>query len=155
MAVQPRIMTVRRRERLFYISMAVAILITVFAGFSRSYFLKAHFGDRVQIFEELDSGAGRLDIYLVAFGGLSAVLELKILGRPYSTTYAFSGKEQIVHYMEQKKCHLGYLLIFDGRARDFGKGLNPVEIVRSSTVMVTFVDLRRSVKGDDEDEPIG
>lgn len=44
MAVQPRIITVRRRERLFYIGMAVAILITVFAGFSRSYFLKAHFG---------------------------------------------------------------------------------------------------------------
>lgn len=44
MSAQPRIITVRRRERLFYIGMAVAILITVFAGFSRSYFLKAHFG---------------------------------------------------------------------------------------------------------------
>jgi len=44
MAVQPRIITVRRRERLFYIGMAVTILITVFAGFSRSYFLKAQFG---------------------------------------------------------------------------------------------------------------
>lgn len=39
-----RIITVRRRERLFYVGMAVAILVTVFAGFSRSYFLKAHFG---------------------------------------------------------------------------------------------------------------
>ena len=44
MAVQPRIITVRRRERLFYIGMALVILITVFAGFSRSYFLKAQFG---------------------------------------------------------------------------------------------------------------
>lgn len=44
MAVQPRILTVRRRERLFYVGMAAAILITVFAGFSRSYFLKAQFG---------------------------------------------------------------------------------------------------------------
>jgi hypothetical protein len=44
MAVQPRVITVRRRERLFYIGMAVAILVTVFAGFSRSYFLKAQFG---------------------------------------------------------------------------------------------------------------
>ena len=43
-AVQPRIITVRRRERLFYFGMAVAILATVLAGFSRSYFLKAHFG---------------------------------------------------------------------------------------------------------------
>ena len=44
MAVQPRIITVRRHERLFYSGMAVAILITVFTGFSRSYFLKGHFG---------------------------------------------------------------------------------------------------------------
>lgn len=44
MAVHPRIITVRRRERLFYVGMAVAILITVFTGFSRSYFLKAQFG---------------------------------------------------------------------------------------------------------------
>ncbi len=44
MAVQPRIITVRRRERLFYMGMALAILLTVFAGFSRSYFLKAQFG---------------------------------------------------------------------------------------------------------------
>jgi hypothetical protein len=44
MAVHPRIITVRRRERLFYVGMALAILITVFAGFSRSYFLKAQFG---------------------------------------------------------------------------------------------------------------
>jgi hypothetical protein len=43
-AVQPRVITVRRRERLFYVGMAIAIAITVFAGFSRSYFLKAHFG---------------------------------------------------------------------------------------------------------------
>ena len=44
MTVQPRVITVRRRERLFYLGMALAILITVFAGFSRSYFLKARFG---------------------------------------------------------------------------------------------------------------
>jgi hypothetical protein len=44
MAVQPRLITVRRRERLFYVGMALAIAVTVFAGFSRSYFLKAHFG---------------------------------------------------------------------------------------------------------------
>jgi hypothetical protein len=34
----------RRRTRRFYVAMAVAILITVFAGFSRSYFLKSYFG---------------------------------------------------------------------------------------------------------------
>ena len=44
MAVHPRVITVRRRERLFYVGMAVLITITVFAGFSRTYFLKTYFG---------------------------------------------------------------------------------------------------------------
>ena len=44
MTAQPRILTVRRRERLFYVGMAVLIAITVFAGFSRTYFLKSYFG---------------------------------------------------------------------------------------------------------------
>jgi hypothetical protein len=35
-----------RRERLFYLSMCVAILITVFAGFSRTYFLRPYFVNR-------------------------------------------------------------------------------------------------------------
>ena len=111
-------------------------------------FLAAKFGARIHVFEEVAVGAGRLDVYVLGAGGFSAILELKMLGDPYTTTYAFSGKEQIVHYMEQKKCQLGYLLIFDGRARDFGKGLKPVELVGTATVMVSFIDMRTSVKGD-------
>ena len=34
----------RRREHLFYSAMAVAIVITVFAGFAPSYYLKSYFG---------------------------------------------------------------------------------------------------------------
>ena len=34
----------RRRERLFFSGMAVAIVITVFAGFAPSYYLKSYFG---------------------------------------------------------------------------------------------------------------
>src|SRR4051812_32567910 len=33
-----------RRTRRFYVGMAIAFAITVFAGFARTYFLKAHFG---------------------------------------------------------------------------------------------------------------
>ena len=33
----------KRRERLFYIGMSVAVMITVFAGFSRTYYLRPHF----------------------------------------------------------------------------------------------------------------
>jgi hypothetical protein len=44
MAVRAEILTTRRRTRRFYVGMAIVFLITVFAGFSRTYFLKAHFG---------------------------------------------------------------------------------------------------------------
>jgi hypothetical protein len=44
MAVGSAAVRTRRRSRLFYVGMAVAIAVTVFAGFSRSYFLKAHYG---------------------------------------------------------------------------------------------------------------
>ena len=36
--------TNRRRERLFYVGISVAVATTVFAGFARTYFLKAYFG---------------------------------------------------------------------------------------------------------------
>ena len=35
---------IRQRTRRFYVGVAIAVLITVFLGFSRSYFLKAYFG---------------------------------------------------------------------------------------------------------------
>ena len=44
MAVSTPAVRARRRSRLFYVGMAVAITATVFAGFSRSYFLKAYYG---------------------------------------------------------------------------------------------------------------
>jgi hypothetical protein len=44
MAVSTAAVTTRRRTRRFYVGMAIAIAVTVFAGFSRSYFLKAHYG---------------------------------------------------------------------------------------------------------------
>jgi hypothetical protein len=44
MAVSTAAVATRRRTRRFYVGMAIAIAITVFAGFSRSYFLKAWYG---------------------------------------------------------------------------------------------------------------
>jgi hypothetical protein len=43
MAVSSAAIRTKRRTRRFYVGMALAIVVTVFAGFSRSYFLKAHF----------------------------------------------------------------------------------------------------------------
>jgi len=44
MAVNTAVVGTRRRTRIFYVGMAIAVAVTVFAGFSRSYFLKAQFG---------------------------------------------------------------------------------------------------------------
>jgi hypothetical protein len=44
MAVSTAALATRRRTRRFYVGMAIAITITVFAGFSRSYFLKSWYG---------------------------------------------------------------------------------------------------------------
>jgi hypothetical protein len=44
MAVSATAIRTGRRTRRFYVGMAVAIALTVFAGFSRTYFLKAYFG---------------------------------------------------------------------------------------------------------------
>jgi hypothetical protein len=87
--------------------------------------------DRIEIFEEIDVGA--------------AILELKMLGAPYAASYAFAGTNQIAHYMDSKDVRLGFLVIFDARARDFGAGLKPLEMVGNCTVRVTFVDVRPDV----------
>ncbi len=44
MAVSTAALATRRRTRRFYVGMAIAFGITVFAGFSRSYFLKGWYG---------------------------------------------------------------------------------------------------------------
>jgi hypothetical protein len=44
MAVSSAAIRTRQRTRRFYVGMAIAIAITVFAGFSRTYFLKAYYG---------------------------------------------------------------------------------------------------------------
>ena len=108
-------------------------------------FLKGKLDNRIEVFEEIAAGAGRLDIYVHGRGGLSAILELKVLGSPYATGYAFSGADQIAHYMDSKAVRLGFLVIFDGRVRDFGTGLKAVEIIGNCTVQVAFVDVRPEV----------
>lgn len=86
-------------------------------------FLKARFNERVEIFEEIGTGAGRLDLYVKLEGGLSVIVELKMCGGPYSSNYAASGEDQIHHYMDNRKTGLGYLVVFDGRIDLNGKQL--------------------------------
>ncbi len=108
-------------------------------------FLKARFGDRVEIFEEVGTGAGRLDLYVKMEGDLGIIIELKMCGGGYSSAYAASGEEQINHYMDNRKTHLGYLVVFDARVNLFGQQLFSTTS-GSHTVIEKIVDVRNRVK---------
>jgi tetratricopeptide (TPR) repeat protein len=109
-------------------------------------FLNARFGTRGSIFEELSTGAGRLDIYLKFEGGLSAVVELKMCGFRYSSAYAAAGEEQIHHYMENRSCHLGYLVVHDARLDHFESALIQPNRDSINSVVEIFVDVRPRVR---------
>ena len=108
-------------------------------------FLKARFQTRISLFEELDTGAGRLDLYLQLNGGLSVIIELKMCGFGYSSTYAASGEGQIRHYMENRSCHLGYLVAYDARLEYNGSNLIQGNGKDPETVFEIFVDVRPRV----------
>jgi tetratricopeptide (TPR) repeat protein len=109
-------------------------------------FLKARFSNRIDVFEEVGAGAGRIDLYMKFGNGLAAVVELKMCGKGYSSTYAASGEEQIVHYLENRDTSRGYLVVFDARADDFGKALLKTPVHGKFTIREHFVDLRPRVK---------
>lgn len=85
--------------------------------------LDAKFEGRVNTLEEVGAGAGRLDLLVQLAGGTQVILELKMLRRRYGTTYAASGADQIIHYMENRGIGLGYLVTFDARFENNGEPL--------------------------------
>lgn len=85
-------------------------------------FLKSRFKSEMELFEECGIGAGRIDIFINFLNNLKFVIELKMCGGGYSFNYAEEGKKQLKHYLENKNLTLGYLIVFDGRIRDQGKG---------------------------------
>jgi tetratricopeptide (TPR) repeat protein len=115
-------------------------------------FVKAELGDGVEILEDVDAGAGRIDVYLRLSDGTRAVVELKMCGGRYPKSYARGGIEQLAHYMENKGTGLGYLLVFDGRMRDFKVALPAVETEGAHTVFIRVVDVRPFVKQRHDDD---
>lgn len=108
-------------------------------------FFKARFQERISVFEELDTGAGRLDLLLKFQGGLSAIAELKMCGFGYSSAYAAAGETQIRHYMENRDVHLGYLVVHDARLTEFAQPLIAADATGRDTVVEIFVDVRPRV----------
>jgi hypothetical protein len=107
-------------------------------------FFKARFQTRISIFEELDTGAGRLDLLLKLEGGLSVIIELKMCGFGYASTYAASGEGQIIHYMESRATHLGYLVVLDSRLENYASQLISNDSGKY-TVREVFIDVRPRV----------
>jgi hypothetical protein len=66
-------------------------------------------------------------------------------GFGYSSGYASSGEEQILHYMENRNTHLGYLVVFDARLDKNGSRLLGVRPTDTFTVIEKIVDVRPRV----------
>ncbi|WP_447403040.1 tetratricopeptide repeat protein (plasmid) [Lysinibacillus sp. fkY74-1] len=109
-------------------------------------FIKSRFGEKVEAIEEVDTGAGRIDVYLRFENGLKTIIELKMCGGGYSEGYAVSGIDQLTHYLKNKQTHLGFLLVFDGRIRDNGKGIQPTYSYKNYTIRSFIADVRPKVK---------
>ena len=108
-------------------------------------YLQGHFQGRVEVLEEVRSGAGRIDLYLCFEGGLRIVTELKMCGAPYSAGYAENGIDQLAHYMENKGTSLSYLIVFDARKRDNAKNFQQLPDTGANTIHVVFVDVRPKI----------
>lgn len=115
-------------------------------------YLKATFKERIDIFEEIGVGAGRLDLLIRLAGGVSAIIELKMCGNSYSTEYARSGEDQIEHYMANKTVHIDFLVTFDARQRNNASRLLSHTIGHRNTIEEITIDVRPSVKGDQVDD---
>ncbi|MCW2273037.1 hypothetical protein GJ654_02900 [Rhodoblastus acidophilus] len=108
-------------------------------------FAKGHFLDRVDEFEELWTGAGRLDVLLKFAGGLSIIIELKMCGFRYSSNYAASGETQIRHYMRSRNVHVGFLIVFDARLQQNGEKLLVGATNSQDTIDEILIDVRPRV----------
>lgn len=108
-------------------------------------YLAARFGDRAQVLEEIPAGWGRVDLLVQFMGGLTVMIELKMCGLTYSRSYAAVGEEQLAHYMANRRTHIGFLVVIDGRIRDFGNAVitnaNP-----HMTIDEIFIDVRPTRK---------
>lgn len=109
-------------------------------------FLNGRFGNTLYTFEEIKSGAGKIDVFIVTPRGEKAIIELKMCGNGYSEGYAQGGIEQLSHYMRNKNTKIGYLVVFDSRIRDFSKGFQASQIAEGMLFITKVVDVRPIVK---------
>jgi len=112
-------------------------------------FLNGKFGeDAIEIIQEPRAGAGFIDLYLLLKGGLKVIVELKMCGMGYSSTYAISGESQIIHYAKNKNTYIGFLVVFDSRVRDYGKLFKDIQTLDNIIIHTISIDVRSEIKKD-------
>ncbi|MCT7619161.1 tetratricopeptide repeat protein [Aliarcobacter butzleri] len=112
-------------------------------------FLNGKFGkNSIEIIQEPRAGAGFIDLYILLEGGHKVVIELKMCGTGYSSTYAISGESQIIHYAKNKNTHIGFLVVFDSRVRDYGKSFKDIQTVDNILIHTVAIDVRSEIKKD-------
>jgi len=110
-------------------------------------FLNGKFGvNSIEILQEPRAGAGFIDLYILLAGGLKVIIELKMCGAGYSSTYAISGKSQIVHYAENKNTNVGFLIVLDSRIRDYGKSFQSIQSVNNILIHTIVIDVRSKIE---------
>lgn len=103
--------------------------------------------ESIEIVQERIAGAGIIDLFLILRGGLKIVIELKICGgEGYSSSYAISGEDQLIHYLKNTSTRVGFLVVFDGRSRDFGNGFKKVQSVNDLTIFTTAIKMTPKIK---------
>jgi tetratricopeptide (TPR) repeat protein len=98
-----------------------------------------------EIIEEVKTGAGRIDLYVILGSSLKIIIELKICGCGYSSNYAICGEQQLDNYLDSKKLSFGILIVFDGRIRDFSKGFSPLISIDNKSIYTIVVDMRPKI----------
>jgi tetratricopeptide (TPR) repeat protein len=110
--------------------------------------LKEH-GSSVSCFREVEIGGGRIDL-VVNILGRNFVVELKVCGPGYSTTYTGGGFEQLCDYMRQMGASRGFLVIFDARVDASGdeipSELNFGDELLAYVVRVNVLGMRQQKK---------
>jgi hypothetical protein len=112
-------------------------------------FLVGRFGDSIDVFEEINSGAGFIDLFIIMPRRRKIIVELKMCGLNYAQSRAQDGKEQLSHYMISKQAENGYLLVFDGRVRNHAEGFEKHATIQGVPITTLVVDVRPYVKQKD------
>ena len=109
-------------------------------------YLNGKFGQKLNSFQEINAGAGRVDLLVTTPSEEKAVIELKMCGEGYSTRYAKEGIDQLLHYMDNLCLKQGFLVVFDSRIRDFSKSFSPISGYDNFSIVTIMIDIRNKVK---------